>query len=202
MSADPVWGGAEFVERWVGEVRVNFLRIAAITAFYAWHLVNYLRHDPDLTPRLHFALTAVCLVWGIGALALHAALIRRLAPPALRYGAIAVDALMATTVLLVADGPASPMVVAYFLVVGSAALRLDLRAVWLAVALSVAGYATLCGQAKWRRPEVAVPRREQVTFVLGLGCAGLIAGQAVRQARRLARDYGERLVAKDPEEEA
>lgn len=199
MSADPVWDGAQFVERWVGEVRVNLLRIVAITAFYGWHLFNYFRHDPDLTPQIHFALTAACLSWGIGALALHAALVRRICPPSLQFGAIAVDTLMATTVLLIADGPKSPLVIAYFLVVASAALRLDLRAVWLAVLLSVAGYATLCGQAKWRRPELTVPRRAQVTLALGLGCAGLFAGQMVRQAKRLARDYGERLTSTDGE---
>jgi hypothetical protein len=38
-----------------------------------------------------------------------------------------------------------------------------------------------------------VPRTQQVIFALGLLCAGLVAGQAVRQARRFARDYAERV---------
>ncbi|KAF0245619.1 MAG: hypothetical protein FD180_1487 [Planctomycetota bacterium] len=202
MSADPVWDGAQYVERWAGEVRVNLLRIVALAAFYGWHLFNYLNKAPDLTPQIHFAITAACLVWGLSALAVHLALNRRYCPPALRYGAIAMDALMATTVLLVADGPKSPLVVVYFLVVASAALRLDLKAVWVAVLAAVLGYATLCGQAKWRRPEMNVPRRAQVTVALALGCAGLVAGQMVRQAKRLARDYGERLTAKDEEAKA
>lgn len=44
------FAGARRVEAWAGEVRLNLVRLAALTAFYACHLVNvYLkREDTEL----------------------------------------------------------------------------------------------------------------------------------------------------------
>jgi hypothetical protein len=200
MSSDPVWDGAQFVERWAGEVRVNLVRLAALVAFYGWHFYNYTTDPKDLTPQLHTLVTAITVVWAVGAIALHGALVRRVCRPWTGVAVLGMDTLLATTMLLVVDGPKSPLVVVYLLIVGSAALRMDLRAVWAATAFAAIGYAVLCGHSKWRRPETNVPRRAQVTFALALGAAGLLAGQAVRQARRLARDYAGRVTA--PPEEA
>lgn len=192
------WAAAQRIEAWAGEVRVNLVRLVAIAAFYGHHLLQYFLLSRDLPPGYHYSVTGVAVAWTGAALVLHVALGRRWNPPALKYAALGFDALMATTLLVLSDGPRSPLLVLLFLLVLTAPLRLELRAVWTATLLAVLAYAFVCGHARWMRPEWRVPRRQQVIFTIGLACAGLLAGQAVRQARRFARDYADRLKPDPP----
>ena len=43
-----------------------------------------------------------------------------------------------------------------------------------------------------------MPRRQQIIVALALSAAGFLAGQSVRQARRLAQDYAERVRPEEP----
>ena len=64
--------------------------------------------------------------------------------------------------------------------------------------LAILSYGFVCGHAKWVKPEWQVPRRQEILVVLALGTAGLLAGQSVRQARRFAQDYADRVRPEDP----
>ena len=48
------------VEGWAGEVRLNLVRLAALFAFYAFHLVAVFlsRDNPDLAGAYHVKVTA------------------------------------------------------------------------------------------------------------------------------------------------
>lgn len=193
MAGDAIWLAAQRVEAWAGEVRVNLVRLVAIAAFYAHHLINYYLVRVELTPEFHVAMTGVAVAWTLTALAVHVGLARMWNPPALKYAAVAWDAVMITALLLLSDGPKSPLLVIYFLLIASGPLRLNLPVVWVATIASIASYAFVCGHARWVRPEWRVPRTQQVITAIGLLCAGVLAGQIVRQARRFAQDYGERV---------
>lgn len=189
------WKAALRLEAWAGEARVNLLRLSAIGLFYAHHLVNVFLFKVPLPPRYHVQVTAIAVAWMLAATALQGALARRWNPPGLRYGALAFDAMMIAAILLVSDGPRGPFPLLLFLLIATAALRLDLRLVWTATALAVLSYAVACGHDRWvlQLPDAQrVPRRHQGIVVIGLLCAGLLAGQVVRQARRLARDFADR----------
>jgi len=190
---DLPWTAAQRVEAWAGELRVNVIRLAAIVGFYGHHLFNVRVLKLDLPPKYTLFVTGIAAAWAAGALALHVTLAGHRALPALRYIVVGFDTLMATSLLLLSDGPRSPLVLLLFLVVATAPLRLDLRLVWAATGLALLSYLFLCGHAKWVRPEWSVPRQQQVIILLGLALAGFLAGQAVRQARRLARDYADRV---------
>src|SRR5205085_9256778 len=105
-------------------------------------------------------------------------------------------------------GPHSPLVFLYFLVVAASPLRLSLRLVYaatlgaMAAATLMMGAYVFClvGMEKyytagdpWAVPRATppwlVPRASEVIFLLSLGAAGLLAGQVVRQARRLVQGY-------------
>jgi hypothetical protein len=192
------WTAALRVESWAGELRVNVIRAAGIATFYGHHLFNQLVLKQEFPPRYTLAVTAVAVVWAMGALALHVALSSLWLPPALRFLSVGFDALMTTSLLLISDGPRSPLVIVLFLVIATAPLRVDLRVVWTATILALLSYAFVCGHAKWVRPENQIPRRQEVVTALGLVVAGFLAGQAVRQARRFARDYADRVRPEDP----
>jgi hypothetical protein len=199
MDTKAALAGAEREEAWAGEVRVNLVRLVALTAFYGHHLLNYFVFSRGEMPaEFHALVTAVAIAWAAGAAVLHAVLSRRWNPPFLKYAVGAGDAALATALLLLADGPRSPLVVILFLLIFTAPLRLDVRFVWAATLLSLLAYAVVCGHARWVEPELRVPRSQQAIFAIGLVCAGLLAGQAVRQARRLARGLSGGAVEAEP----
>lgn len=198
VDAEKAWEAAERVEAWAGEVRVNFVRLVAIAVFYGHHLIQVYVVKRVMPARFHLTVSAIAVAWTLAALALHVVLARRWNPPWLKYAAAAWDATMATAVLLVYDGPKSPLLPLLFLLIATAPLRMNLKMVWATTLLAIAAYAFVCGHARWVRPESRVPRPQQVIVALALASAGALAGQAVRQARRFARDYGDRVKPETP----
>lgn len=196
MGEEPAWEAAQRVEAWAGEVRVNLIRIVAIAAFYGNHLANVFFRWTPLPPGFHHAATLVTVVWAAGAAGLHLALQNRKPHAALPSSAVAFDAAMITVLLLLTDGARTPLVLLYFLLVATSILRVRIRLVWVATLLALAGYLAVLGHDRWGRelaPELRVPRPHQVITAIGIACMGLLAGQAVRQARRFARDYADRV---------
>jgi hypothetical protein len=197
------WDDARRLEAWAGETRVNLIRAAALVGFYAYHLLNVfvLTDDPTLRYAYNLKVTSVVLAWALAVGALHVCLSRRWVPPALKYATTFWDLAMASALLLAdkAAGPHSPLIFLYFLVIAAAPLRLSLRLV-SAATLGAMGTATLmmgcyvfaligstdyyAAGSLWQ-----VPRPSEIVFLLSLGAAGLLAGQVVRQAKRLVQGY-------------
>jgi hypothetical protein len=194
-TPDLRWEAALRAEEWAGEVRVNLIRLAAIVAFYGHHVVNYYLRRLEFPASYHLEVTIIASAWALGAAAIHVALARRWKPPSLKYGAVTCDYLLATSLLIFSGGPGSPFLVILPLLIATSALRLNLRLVWASTALALVSYGFLCGHSRWVKPEFRVPVREHVIFALALAVAGVLAGQVVRQARRLCRDYVDRLEA-------
>jgi hypothetical protein len=104
------------------------------------------------------------------------------------------------------DGPRSPLVLLYFLVIASSPLRLSLPLVWvttlgaMAASIVLLGYQYfyLIGPAEYYSSGQRLPRPAQVIFLLSLGGCGLLAGQMVRQARRLTIGYD--VIVEEPED--
>lgn len=178
------------------EVRVNLVRLAALVVFYAHHLVNIARSpdDPALAGAYHLSATALVMVWATGVMVLYRYLSQHWTPPALKYVVTVWDILLITTLLMLAGGPASPLVILYFLVIAAAPLRLSRNLVYVATLGSIAAYLFLLGhyvyfvvgyERYYANPELRIPRSHEAIFVLGLGAAGILAGQVVRQVHRL-----------------
>jgi hypothetical protein len=187
------------VERWAGEARVNDVRLLALVAFYGYHLLEVAASgdDPAYTPDYRAAVTLLALGWAGVVVLVHAWLRQGRAAPALHYLTVLADAGLVTALVTVSGGPKSPLVALYLLVVASAPLRLSLRVVYAATAAAVLGYLAALGHyvfvrvgvtAYYADPAVRVSRPQEVVLVLVLLTAGLLAGQAVRQARRLAAE--------------
>ncbi len=201
-SPDAAWRAASRAEEWAGELRVNLIRLAAIAVFYGNHLIDFYLRDLGISAEYHLTVTCVAAAWAAAALAIHTVLTRRGNPGYLKYVALGWDVFMATSLIVFSNGPRSPFLVLLLLILFSASLRLNLRLVWtasLAVALS---YGVACGHSKWVSPETRVPVKEHVVFLLALATGGLLAGQAVRQSRRFARNHAERLFATSETAEA
>ena len=205
MNADHTWTDAQRLEGYAGEVRVNLIRLAAIVVFYSHHLVNVLliQNEPSLHGSYHAMVTALALAWAMAVLAIHFCLSRRWVPPALKYVATAWDLLLVTALLLIGRDPKSMLAVLYFLVIFAAALRLSLPLVYTATFGAMAAYAFFLGYLRFGlhlSDTERLSRPQQIIFLLALGTAGLLAGQVVRQVRRLLQGYPVRVV--DEQEKA
>lgn len=179
------------IEAWAGEVRVNLIRLAALAVFYGYHVLNVfvISDAPALRGRFHQTVSLVIFVWAAGAVLLHVVLARRIMRPALPLTVIAWDIVMVTALLCVCENPRSMIVTAWFLIIASSSLRFSLPPVYLSVFGSLLGYLVFLGHSRYvlQLPiELRVPRTNQIVFALALVVAGLLAGQSVRQARRIA----------------
>ena len=200
-------------QQFEGEVRTNGLRIFAIGTFYLIHLGRYfgsqgklpggellqLGEAGEVDRRFHLLVTLLALAWVLVAATVHMSLRARYFPEWLPLASTAADLLLLTSVLCISNGPSSPMVVGYFLVMALASLRLDLRSVRLATIGSVVGYICLLGCAKWpasfglsEEGQRSVPRYEQLVMIAALALTGIVLGQVVRRIWRLAEEYAER----------
>jgi hypothetical protein len=195
------------VSRWQqydGEARSNLLRIFGIAAFYIIEMIN---HGGRLAAiglpqvsgdQFHAEVTALAVAWTMVALATLVCLRRQFFPAAMKFVTTGCDLVLLTAVLTVADGPRSPLVVAYFLIIALAALRLNLRLMWMATLGSMAGYLLLLGYVDYcahadRAAAMSVPRYYQLIILVALALAGVILGQVIRRVRTMAEDFARRV---------
>ena len=195
MNDDRAWSDARRLESWAGEFRLNLIRLVAIAGFYGYHLLDsyVLRPgDPDVVGRYHAQITVLALAWAVGALALHLYLVNRWVPAALKYIASGWDIVMVTALLMIGHDPHSLLTVLYVVVIAAAALRLDLTLIYTATLGSMLAFLFFHGYIRYWLEFAASHRlshAQQTLFLLALVVTGLITGQVVRQARRLAQGH-------------
>jgi hypothetical protein len=202
------------VSRWQeyeGEARANLLRTIGIGAFYIIELVNHgvqiggLQLPQVVDDRFHQSITALAVAWTMVALVTLVCLRRHVFPAALKFATTAADVVLLTAVLMIADGPRSPLVVGYLLIIALAGLRLSLRLMWLATLCSMAGYIFLLGYVKYyvaaeRAAATSVPRYYELIVLVALAMEGIILGQLIRRVRVMAEDFARRLARESPSE--
>lgn len=195
-----MWDVTRRLEALRGEQRANLLRAVGVAVFYALEVVNYgglhlgpIQLEPveGVTAQFHAIATALTVAWVAVCGGVMFALRNRVFPPALPYLTTAADIFLLTSVLLLADGPRSPVLLIFFLVIALAGLRLSERLVAAATVGSVIGYLTLLGDVATRREALEVPAHWQLTTVAALILAGVVGAQVVRAARRASDVYAE-----------
>jgi hypothetical protein len=210
--SDERWADARRLEAWAGEVRVNLIRAAALLVFYGHHLLVVYVYGGDRSDEAvvyHAKVTVIALAWMATVFLLHICLTRRWVPPWLKYAATFWDIAMISALLTASpDGPRSPLLYLYFVVLATAPLRLSLPLVYattfgiMAAALVVMGYYVFyrVGREAYYAADspYRIARSSEIIFLLAVGTAGLLAGQVVRQARRVARGYP--VLIEDPRE--
>ena len=204
------WYIAERWQEYEGEGRANLLRIIGIGSFYIVHLMNYhgwrigvlrLAEQGDVSREFHVQVTLLAVAWTMLAVGTLLCLKQRIFPRWLKLFSTSSDLVLLTAILYVSNGPRSPLVVGYFLLIVLATLRFSLPLVRLATVGSMLGYICLLGCAKWPKTfgkgevDISVPRYEQLIVLVALGLTGIILGQVVRRVRHLAEDFAGRVGA-------
>ncbi len=197
-AGDRQWYVVGRWQEYAGEARANLLRIAGIGAFYVVELLNFyglklgpLEMPPAVDLEFHQAVTALAVAWTMVALGTLLCLRLHFFPAWLKYVTTAADVVLLTTILAIADGPKSPLVVGYFLVIVLATLRFQLRLIWFATVGAMAGYLFLLGYARWYAEgrDLVVPRYYQLIMLLALALTGVVLGQVIRRVRAMAEEF-------------
>jgi hypothetical protein len=188
-NADRQWFIAGRWQEFEGESRANLLRVAGIALFYLIELLN----RANVERSFHSAATALAAAWVMSAWAVYACLKRRVFPAGMKYLSTGVDLLLLTCLLLLADGPRSPLLAGYFFILCLAALRFSVPLVRFATAGAVIGYIVVFRQALWMRPALAVSRNYEFIVLLALILCGTTLGQVLRRVRAFADDYAARV---------
>lgn len=204
-TADRKWYIVGRWQEYEGEERANLLRLGGIAAFYGIELANYhglqlgflnIPKGEDMTREFHTAVTSLAVAWTMVGLGVFLCLRRQVFPALLKFVSTGCDLVLLTSILLLADGPRSPLVTGYFLIVALATLRFNLSLVRFAALGAMFGYLVLLGHDKWFRipkPATLVPRYHQLIVLLALGLTGIMLGQVIRRVQRVAREYARQL---------
>jgi hypothetical protein len=182
-----------------GESRANFLRIIAVGVFYLIEVINFyglrlpgfeLPKVTEISAIFHQAVTGIAVAWGFLCFGIWFCFQKRVFSSAAKYVTTTLDLILITFVLLLADGPRSPLCVVYLLIVILAALRFSLPLLWFSTGAAILGYLTIVSNAKWYRPEYVVPHYYILIFAVALILAGIVLGQILRKIRKHLRDGG------------
>src|SRR5687767_7825267 len=140
------WSGVQRIEGWAGESRVNTLRIAMVVGFYLNHLYHLGSYGPaGSIARYHLLITLLACAGAVVSWEIGRLLRARYFPSWMPFATMIWDTVMVTTAALVGNGPLSPVVVLYFIILAGAPLRLS-RALVVATFVSVfCGYNFLLG---------------------------------------------------------
>lgn len=102
-----------------------------------------------------------------------------------------------TALLVIGRDPTSMLAVLYFLIIFAAALRLSPPLLYAATLGAMTAFVFYLGYLRFglHLPDSErLSRSQQIIFLLALGAAGLLAGEVVRQVRRLRQGYPVQLV--------
>ena len=186
----------ERMESWAGECRVNVIRLLAILILYGQHLANfYWFRDGGIDDSFHVRVTILVLSWSVVVAAVYFVLRRGWAHPSLKFLITVWDAVIVSGLVMLSGQPRSVFVMLYLLVIASAVLRLSLPLVYVATASAAIGYLATLAHYAWvtigsekyyAEAAIRIPRSEQFIVLLVFLIAGFLAGQAVRQSRRVA----------------
>src|SRR5262245_42221733 len=127
---DRSWFIAQRWQAYDAEIRANLLRIIAIGTFYIVHLWSYFSSQGrlpqfgflqiadagEISKHFHVVVTLLAAAWAMLALGILLSLQQRIFPRWLPYFSTGCDVVILTSIICVADGPRSALVVGYFLI--------------------------------------------------------------------------------------
>lgn len=184
-------------ESWAGAVRLNLIRMVAIALFYAQHLISvYGIRDTQFQVSFEVRIAILVISCGVVVAALYYVLRLGLLHSAIKYLVTAWDCLMIVAFIAVMGSPRGAFLMLFLLPIAASVLRLSLPLVYFATISAALAYLALVAYHTWfvvgnevyySDSSVRIPRREQVVVVLVFLSAGLLAGQAVRQVKRIVQ---------------
>ena len=160
-------------ETWEGDMKANRIRIAALFIFAINECLNYyVFHVVD--KRFHIGSLLVVFMWFVCAGIFQWMLRHHVWSERAPYLMVSVDLLWMTWLLFLADGPKSPLVAIYFLIIALSGIRLSPRLCLYSSGAAVFGYLSVLQFVKNQAPQFMVPRSHETIVILSLFFMGII----------------------------
>jgi hypothetical protein len=181
------------LRRWARREPALVSRLGALTPFYLVEAVNYWGlHLWEWD--FHYKVTAIVLAWAAASVVCQR-LMRR--PNnwqnAVPFAWGAFDVLAVFLLLFIGDGPVSPLLIVFPLLVVGAGLWFRVRLVWFMTAMTALAYVALVVHYHFWRPElkqdVPLNHDDYIYFVAGLIVMGAAVAYQVQRVRALSRYY-------------
>jgi len=192
------WYISQRWEEYSGEARANFLRLLCIMVFYWIHLINFfglswgpLEFPKVVDAQLHKAITFLTLSWTLLGCLVLLCVKKKIFPHQLKFVSTGFDVVMLTTILNVADGIRSPLIVSYFLIIALSAIRLSAALVWFSTSGAILGYLVLMVAARIKA-EPKIPHYYSLIFLAALALCGFLLAQLLKRLRLISEDYHHR----------
>ena len=168
------------------------LRLGALGLFYVVEIVNYFAGVVGWD--FHWRISLLMGTWAVASAVCQQFLeSRRWSIPA-RFAWGTLDAILLLSVLLVADGAGSPLIVGYFLLIVGSGLWFRVRFVTFMTVLSLLSYGILVADAYFRRPELGpLGTDRHVIFAVALVVVGAAVAYLTQRVRTLSNFYGHKL---------
>ena len=190
------WHIASRWQEFEGEMRSAVLRSILVIAFYSIQLIHYftLESGGDADRIFHRQVTLAAVGWLFLSMSVLIALRGGFMPPLLKYIATGIDLGLVTLLAWLSHGPSSPLVLALFLVLAIASIRFRIGLIWFATLGAMACYMFLVGSVDkdWFDSNHNTPVLTQAITLCSLASTGIVLGQIVRAARRMADAFLER----------
>jgi hypothetical protein len=174
-------------------MRSAVIRSILIMVFYTIQIVHYLTLETITDPErlYHREITLIAACWLFVTLAVWIALKGEFFPTFLKYLTTGLDVLLVGLLAWLGQGPTSPMVLVWFLVLAVATLRFQIGLIWFSTIASMVGYMLLVGSVDkvWFDSEHTTPLLTQAVTLCALGCTGVVLGQIIRSTRTMADAY-------------
>jgi len=180
------------------------LRLGALVVFYLVELVDYLLAAPGVDWAFHCQVTCLLAAWAAGCWGCQWLLDRRRWSIPARFVWGVFDNVLLLSILLIADGAASPLVIGYPLLIVGSAFWFRVRFVWFMTALALLSYGVLVIDFYvWRWDKLAVDPQSglarfdtafdrHLIFAVGLALLGAAVAYLVYRVRVLSSFYGQR----------
>lgn len=182
-----------------GEIRTALMRVGLLLLFYGIQLVHYLAFAERTEAEILFHRQVTFLVagWLAVSLMVLVALRQSYFPETLKFLTCGLDVALLAVAAGLGSGPNSPLIPCFLLVIGTTSLRLSMRLVTFATAVSILCYLCLVGafDPSWFDADHHTPPVRQLVVITCMLAAGVIAGQIILMQRSLASDYARRLGA-------
>ena len=160
-------------ETWEGDVKANRIRLGALAFFAVNECLNYYGfHIVD--KRFHLGSLLIIGLWSLCAAIFGWMLRHHHMPRHSPFVMVSVDLLWLSWLLCLADGPKSPLVVIYFLIIALSGTRLNPRLCLFTAGVSILGYLSVLQFVKTQAPQLMVARSHETIIVMSLVLMGTV----------------------------
>jgi len=158
---------------------VNLVRTCAVAVFYVVHLANYfsITAPNDDQKQTHVFASVIFAAWSVICVAIFLAYFSKHLPNYAKFLTTLSDLLLLTGAIAIGAGTNSWLVVGYFLIIASSAIRFDARLILMSTVVSIVCYIALVGiqDKKWFDSEHQTPLSTIAIIVTSLALAGALA---------------------------